>query len=101
MLRRRYSIETFQGPGSSQRLKGGLRQQAATADILTVIASSPSYVQLVINAIASKAKRLIGERYNFKKRLGSTQCLIRGPCGVRFIDTRQTGILSYEPGIGL
>ena len=46
--------------GSSKDLKEAREQQAATAEILKVIASSPSEVQPVFNAIAHSAKRLIG-----------------------------------------
>ena len=44
----------------STRLKEALERQTATADILKVIASSPSDVQPVFEAIATSAKRLIG-----------------------------------------
>ncbi|MBR0693460.1 GAF domain-containing protein [Bradyrhizobium lablabi] len=43
-----------------KELKEAREQQAATADILKVIASSPSDVQPVFDAIASNANRLIG-----------------------------------------
>src|SRR2546429_4675760 len=41
-------------------LKKALERQPATADILKVIASSPSDVQPVFEAIATSANRLIG-----------------------------------------
>ena len=44
----------------SKDLKEAREQQAATAEILNVIASSPSDVQPVFDAIAHNAKRLIG-----------------------------------------
>src|SRR4051812_5008460 len=44
----------------SQDLKAAREQQAATAEILKIIASSPSDVQPVFEAIAGSAKRLIG-----------------------------------------
>src|SRR6476659_3503637 len=44
----------------SKDLKEAREQQAATAEILKVIASSPSDVQPVFEAIATSAKRLIG-----------------------------------------
>ena len=44
----------------SKELKEAREQQAATADILKVIASSPSDVQPVFEAIATSANRLIG-----------------------------------------
>ena len=43
-----------------QRPKEARKQQAATAEILKVIASSPSDVQPVFEAIAASANRLIG-----------------------------------------
>jgi two-component system NtrC family sensor kinase len=46
--------------GPSKDLKEAREQQAATAEILKVIASSPSDVQPVFEAIAASAKRLIG-----------------------------------------
>jgi len=46
--------------GPRQDLKEAREQQAATAEILKVIASSPSDVQPVFEAIASSANRLIG-----------------------------------------
>ena len=46
------------GPGKD--LKEAREQQAATAEILKVIASSPNDVQPVFEAIASSANRLIG-----------------------------------------
>ena len=46
--------------GPSKDLKEAREQQAATAEILKVIASSPSDVQPVFEAIASSANRLIG-----------------------------------------
>ena len=44
----------------SEDLKEAREQQAATAEILKVIASSPDDVQQVFDAIAHNAKRLIG-----------------------------------------
>src|SRR3954453_14307851 len=44
----------------SKDLKEARAQQAATAEILKVIASSPSDVQPVFEAIATSAKRLLG-----------------------------------------
>ena len=46
--------------GPSKDLKEAREQQAATAEILKVIASSPDDVQPVFEAIASSANRLIG-----------------------------------------
>src|SRR4249919_1002009 len=46
--------------GPSNDLKEAREQQAATAEILKVIASSPSNAQPVFDAIAASAKRLIG-----------------------------------------
>ena len=46
--------------GPSKDLKEAREQQAATAEILKVIASSPTDVQPVFEAIASSANRLIG-----------------------------------------
>src|SRR3954469_727329 len=46
--------------GSSKDLKEAREQQAATAEILKVIASSPSNVQPVFDAIVANADRLIG-----------------------------------------
>src|SRR6516164_1601305 len=46
--------------GLGKELKEAREQQAATADILKVIASSPSDVQPVFEAIAASAKRLMG-----------------------------------------
>jgi GAF domain-containing protein len=46
--------------GSSKDLKEARAQQAATAEILKVIASSPSDVQPVFEAIAASANRLLG-----------------------------------------
>jgi hypothetical protein len=46
--------------GPSKDLKEAREQQAATAEILKVIASSPDDVQPVFEAIAASAKRLIG-----------------------------------------
>src|SRR6187431_2341893 len=44
----------------SKDLKEAREQQAATAEILRVIASSPDDVQPVFDAIASSSKQLIG-----------------------------------------
>src|SRR5262245_13408515 len=44
----------------SKELKEAREQQAATADILKVIASSPSNLRVVFDAIAQQANRLIG-----------------------------------------
>ena len=44
----------------SEDLKEAREQQAATAEILKVIASSPDDVQPVFDAIAHRAKQLIG-----------------------------------------
>jgi signal transduction histidine kinase len=46
--------------GPSKELKEAREQQAASAEILKVIASSPSDVQPVFDAIAASAKQLIG-----------------------------------------
>src|SRR5712672_431072 len=46
--------------GPSKDLKEAREQQAATAEILKVIASSPSDVQPVFEAIVGSAKRLLG-----------------------------------------
>jgi GAF domain-containing protein len=46
--------------GPSKDLKDAREQQAATAEILKVIASSPSNVQPVFDAIAASANRLVG-----------------------------------------
>ena len=50
------------GPASglSKDLKEAREQQAATAEILKVIASSPSDVQPVFDAIVANADRLVG-----------------------------------------
>ena len=54
----RVKRRSLSGPGKD--LKEAREQQAATAEILKVIASSPSDVQPVFEAIASSANRLIG-----------------------------------------
>src|SRR6266436_2186993 len=46
--------------GPSKDLKEAREQQAATAEILKVIASSPGNVQPVFDSIAASANRLIG-----------------------------------------
>src|SRR6187399_975078 len=46
--------------GPSKELKEAREQQAATAEILKVIASSPSDVQPVFEAIAARSNQLVG-----------------------------------------
>jgi two-component system NtrC family sensor kinase len=48
------------GSGLAKELKEAREQQAATAEILKVIASSPDDVQPVFEAIAQSARRVIG-----------------------------------------
>ena len=58
--------------GPSKDLKEAREQQAATAEILKVIASSPDDVQPVFEAIAASAKRLIGGFSTAVYRLSTT-----------------------------
>jgi two-component system NtrC family sensor kinase len=53
-------VKRRSAPGPSEDLKEAREQQAATAEILKVIASSPDDVQPVFEAIASSANHLIG-----------------------------------------
>src|SRR5262245_36795658 len=54
------SIRLKRSTASGKELKEAREQQAATADILKVIASSPSDVQPVFDAIAQSARRVVG-----------------------------------------
>jgi signal transduction histidine kinase/putative methionine-R-sulfoxide reductase with GAF domain len=59
-LRRENARIQIENARLSDEIKEALERQTATADILKVIASSPSDVQPVFEAIAQSAKRLLG-----------------------------------------
>src|SRR5262245_65621275 len=57
----------------SKELKEAREQQAATAEILKVIASSPSDLQPVFEAIAASALRLCGAKWSVVTRFDGAQ----------------------------
>ena len=59
--------------------KEALERQTATADILKVIASSPSDVQPVFDAIADSARRLLGGRSALVTRVVGDKLRSGGP----------------------
>src|SRR5947209_18495172 len=59
---------------AAKDLKEARQQQAATAEILKVIASSPDDVQPVFKAIATNAKRIIGGFSTSVFQIGRASC---------------------------